>query len=300
MESIQELQEFSKEKLEEIKERLQQESQPKLQQDFEELAQKTREQMQMMGQQQLNVNIAALQYILQSLLNLSLEQEKLVTATEETENQSQAYVDMARQQQRIEQVFNSLADSLYELSTEIPQFANRINGQKAQTLERIQSSLTQMIERQQNRASLASRQSFGGLNELSYELANLMDQLQNSQSGSGSGSGGMSMQQMMEQMQQMGEQQQQMNQQIQDMINDIQGERLTQDQSQRLEQLSRQQNAIRKQLQEIQQNGRLKAGDELGTHRKLVGSIPRVDHHFDAAWRYIDGLRNITDTTYLS
>ena len=265
VESIQELQEFSKEKLEEIKERLQQESQPKLQQDFEELAQKTREQMQMMGQQQLNVNITALQYILQSLLNLSLEQEKLVTATEETENQSQAYVDMARQQQRIEQVFNSLADSLYELSTEIPQFANRINGQKAQTLERIQSSLTQMIERQQNRASLASRQSFGGLNELSYELANLMDQLQNSQSGSGSGSGGMSMQQMMEQMQQMGEQQQQMNQQIQDMINDIQGERLTQDQSQRLEQLSRQQNAIRKQLQEIQQNGGLKAGDELGS-----------------------------------
>ncbi len=263
--SIQELQEFSKEKLEEIKERLQQESQPNLQQDFEELAEKTREQMQMMGQQQLNVNIAALQYILQSLLNLSLEQEKLVTATEETENQSQAYVDMARQQQRIEQVFNSLADSLYELSTEIPQFANRINEQKAQTLERIQSSLTQMIERQQNRASLASRQSFGGLNELSYELANLMDQLQNSQSGSGSGSGGMSMQQMMEQMQQMGEQQQQMNQQIQDMINDMQGERLTQDQSQRLKQLSRQQNAIRKQLQEMQQNGGFEAGDELGS-----------------------------------
>ena len=257
-ESIQELQEFSKDKLEEIKERLQQESQPNLQQDFQELAQKTREQMQMMGQQQLNVNITALQYILQSLLNLSLEQEKLVTATKETENQNQAYVEMARQQQRIEQVFNSLADSLYELSTEIPQFANRINEQKAQTLERIQSSLTQMIERQQNRASLASRQSFGGLNELSYELANLMDQLQNSQSGSGSGSGGMTMQQM-------GEQQQQMNQQIQDMINDIQGERLTQDQSQRLEQLSRQQNAIRKQLQEIQQNGGLKAGDELGS-----------------------------------
>ena len=263
-ESIQELQEFSKDKLKEIKERLQRESQPNLEQNFVELAQKTREQIQMMGQKQLNVNIAALQYILQSLLNLSLEQEKLVTATEETENQSQAYVDMARRQQYIEQVFNSLADSLYELSTEIPQFANRINKQKAQTKERIQSSLTQMIERQQNLASLASRKSFGGLNELSYELANLMDQLQNSQSGSGSDSG-MTMQQMMEQMKQMGEQQQQMNQQIQDMINDMQGERLTQDQSHRLEQLSRQQNAIRKQLQEMQQNGGLEAGDELGS-----------------------------------
>ena len=122
-----------------------------------------------------------------------------------------------------------------------------------------------MIERQQNRASLASRQSFGGLNELSYELANLMDQLQNSQSGSGSNSGGMTMQQMMEQIQQMGEQQRKMNQQIQDMINDMQGERLTQDQSQRLEQISRQQKAIRKQLQEMQQNGGLETGDKLGS-----------------------------------
>jgi DNA polymerase III delta prime subunit len=262
--AIQELQEFTEETLEDIRERLEQESSPNLQQEFESLAQKTREQMQSMGQQQLNVNIAALEYILQTLLDLSLEQEKIVGTTEELENQSQAFVELARQQQQIEQVFSEIADSLYSLSTEIPQFANRINELKAQTEERIQSALGQMTERQKNQSSLASRQGFAGLNELSYELANLMDQLQNSQSGSGSGSG-MTMQQMMEQMQQMGEQQQQMNQQIQDMINDMQGDRLTQDQSQRLEQLSRQQNAIRKQLQELQESGGLDAGDELGS-----------------------------------
>ena len=262
--AIQELQEFTEETLEDIRERLEQESSPNLQQEFESLAQKTREQMQSMGQQQLKVNIAALEYILQTLLDLSLEQEKIVGTTEELENQSQAFVELARQQQQIEQVFSGIADSLYSLSTEIPQFANRINELKAQTEERIQSTLGQMTERQKNQSSLASRQGFAGLNELSYELANLMDQLQNSQSGSGSGSG-MTMQQMMEQMQQMGEQQQQMNQQIQDMINDMQGDRLTQDQSQRLEQLSRQQNAIRKQLQELQESGGLDAGDELGS-----------------------------------
>ena len=262
--AIQELQEFSKEALEEIKERLEQESNPNLEQEFRDLAQKTREQMESMGQQQLNVNIAALQYILQSLLSLSEEQEKVVNSTEALENQSQAFVELARQQQQIEQVFSGVADSLYALSTEIPQFANRINELKAQTLDRIQTALGQMTEREKNRSSLASRQGFSGLNELSYELANLMDQLQNSQSGSGSGSG-MTMQQMMEQMQQMGEQQQQMNQQIQDMINDMQGQRLTQDQMQRLDQLSRQQNAIRKQLQEMQENGGLEAGAELGS-----------------------------------
>jgi len=93
--------------------------------------------MKSMGQQQLNVNIAALQYILQSLLSLSEEQEKVVNSTEELENQSQAFVELARQQQQIEQVFSGVADSLYALSTEIPQFANRINELKAQTLDRI-------------------------------------------------------------------------------------------------------------------------------------------------------------------
>ena len=75
----------------------------------------------------------------------------------------------------------------------------------------------------------------------------------------------MSSQQMMEQLQQMGENQQQLNQQIQDMINDIQGERLRDDQMERLDQMSRQQNQIRKQLQELQQNGGIDGGDELGS-----------------------------------
>ncbi|MEL0011794.1 MAG: hypothetical protein VW868_09710, partial [Bacteroidota bacterium] len=101
--AIQELQEFTEETLEDIRERLEQESSPNLQQEFESLAQKTREQMQSMGQQQLNVNIAALEYILQTLLDLSLEQEKIVGTTEELENQSQAFVELARQQQQIEQ-----------------------------------------------------------------------------------------------------------------------------------------------------------------------------------------------------
>jgi translation initiation factor 2 beta subunit (eIF-2beta)/eIF-5 len=49
------------------------------------------------------------------------------------------------------------------------------------------------------------------------------------------------------------------------MINDIQGERLSQDQMDRLDQLSRQQNEIRKQLQEMQQNGGAAGGDEIGS-----------------------------------
>jgi len=243
----------------------QQQQQQNLKQDFQKLAEMTRQQMQQMSQEQMNVNIAGLQYILYSLLNLSIEQEDLVSYANATENQSQAYIEYARDQKNVEDIFMALSDSLFEISKEIPQFSNQINEKKLEVEQRLTSSLLQMAERNQSRASIATRQALGGINEISFMIANLLEQLQNSSQGSGGSGGGMSMEQMMEQMQQMGEKQQQLNQQMQEMINDMQGERLTQDQMGRLNQLSKQQNQIRQQLQELQQNGELEGGDELGS-----------------------------------
>ncbi|GAB5409645.1 MAG: hypothetical protein BalsKO_20100 [Balneolaceae bacterium] len=243
----------------------QQQQQQNLKQDFEKLAEMTRQQMEQMNQQQMNVNIAGLQYILYSLLHLSVEQEDLVSYANTTENRSQAYIEFARDQKNVEGIFTSLSDSLFELSKEIPQFSNQINEKKEEVKLRLTSSLEQMSERNQSRASVATRQSLGGINEIAFMIANLLEQLQNSSDGSGGSGGGMNMQQMMEQMQQMGENQQQLNQQMQDMINDMQGERLTQDQMERLNQLSKQQNKIRQQLEQLQQNGELEGGDELGS-----------------------------------
>lgn len=294
--SIDELQEKSREILEQIKKELekrqeesqsdsegsrgnqdqqQQEQQPSgdsksqeqksLSEQYNQLSEMTRSAMSQMNQQQLNVNIAGLQYILYALINISLEQEDLNTYASAAESRSQAYIGFARDQKNVENIFTSISDSLFQLSTEIPQFSNQINKEKLEVERLIAQSLEQLSERNQSRSSVASRQALGGINKISYLIANLLEQLQNqSNSGSGSG-GGMSMQQMIEQMQQMGENQQQINQQIQDMINDIQGERLSQDQMQRLDQLSRQQNDIRKQLQQLQQNGGGEGGDKLGS-----------------------------------
>lgn len=232
--------------------------------ELEELAEMTRNSMNQMNQQQMNVNIAGLQYILYSLINLSMEQEDLVSYASGAESRSQAYIGYARDQKNVENIFANLSDSLFQLSTEIPPFSNQINQEKLEVERLIDAALTQMAERNQSRASVTTRQALGGINKLSFLVANLLEQLQN-QSNSGGGSGGMSSQQMMEQLQQMGENQQQLNQQIQDMINDIQGERLRDDQMERLDQMSRQQNQIRKQLQELQQNGGMDGGDELGS-----------------------------------
>jgi len=233
-------------------------------QQYKQMSECTRSLMNQINRQQKQINIAGLQYVLYSILNLSLEQEDLTTLVATTENRSQAYVTYARDQQNIESIFSTLSDSLFQLSSQIPQFSNQINQKKLEVEQQLSRSLSQLTERNQSQSSVASRQTLGGINEIAFMLANLLEQLQNSDgNGQGGGSGG-SMQQMMEQLQQSGQQQQQLNQRIQELINDIQGDRLSQDQMERLNQLAEQQNMIRKQLQELQQSGEF-AGDRMGS-----------------------------------
>ncbi|HBX66382.1 MAG TPA: hypothetical protein DEG32_09550, partial [Balneolaceae bacterium] len=177
-----------------------QNQQQQRQQQYQQMAEKTRSMMQSMGQQQQQINIAGLQYILYSLLNLSLEQEDLTTLASATENRSQAYVSYARNQRNVEGIFKAVSDSLYQLSAQIPQFSNQINEKKLEVEKRLQRSLEQMSERNRSQSSVASRQALGGINDIAFMIASLLEQLQNSQNSSGGGAGSMSMQQMMEQL----------------------------------------------------------------------------------------------------
>lgn len=93
------------------------------------------------------------------------------------------------------------------------------------------------------------------------------------------------MDQMMEQMEELSGQQQEMNQQLQDLINDIQGERLTVEESDRLEQLAAQQNELRRQLQEIQQSGSFRSGD------RTLSDLERIAEEMEESIREMRGGR---------
>ncbi|MDZ7771662.1 MAG: hypothetical protein U5K31_02825 [Balneolaceae bacterium] len=201
----------------------------------------------------------AWQYILFSLIDLSLNQEEVARETDRLANRSQAFVEQARTQRSIRQHFIQLSDSLFSLSTQIPGFSNAINKKKLEVERQLENAVTYLAERNKSNASFALRESLGGINDLASSLAQLLDQISNSQSQSAS----MSMQQFMQQMQNMSQNQQQLNDQLQQMINDMAGDRLSQDQMERLNQLARQQRQIREQLQQLQQSGVLEPGDEV-------------------------------------
>ena len=252
-----------------------QQQQQQIQQQMKQLAERMRSAQQQMSQQQMQVNIAALEHILYALVNQSEAQENLTNETEQLADKSQAFVAKARIQKNISDQFSQIADSLYAVSAEIPQFSNKITEKKLVVERNLTQAIDQLAERNRRQSTTAERQSLGGINELATMIASLLDQL-NNQSGGGGG-GGMSAQQMMEQMQKMSGDQQKLNQQIQDMINDIQGERLSKDKLNKLNSLAKRQNQIRKQLEELKRNGGLESGD------KALSELERLSEEMENA-----------------
>jgi len=212
-----------------------------------------------MNSQQIQVNILALQHALYTLLELSDSQEYITKDSGETRSRSQGFVNLARNQKVVADQFSITADTLFEVSSELPGVPNQINRKKAEVERSLRSSQDEMVERNQRNASIASREAFAGINDLASMLSSLIDQLMDQQNGNGGG--GMSMQQMIEQLQNMSGDQQQLNQQLQEMINDMQGDRLSREEAERMDQLARQQNEIRRQLRDLQQRGGLDSGD---------------------------------------
>ncbi len=297
-EDINELQEQSGQQNNQQQDGQPQESSPQQQQRRQEVRDQLQQMQQsmeqtkaMMNQQRVQVNIQALLGIMQHLLLLSDAQETVVTRTSDVIQGSAAFIELARSQRNITSNFSQITDSLYRVSAEIPSFPNRVNSRKVEVLKNLENTIQWMAERDQNRSTAESRTALGGINEIASMLADLLEAIQN-QEGSGSGSGGMSAEQMLEQLQNISGNQQQLNQQIQDMINDIQGERLLQGQMERLDQMARQQNDIRRQLQQLQQGGGLGSGDQ------LMSELQRLSEEMEDA---INDLRGgVIDRTLIS
>ena len=239
-----------------------QQQQQQISQSLQDQSEKFRSSIQQMSGQQMQVNILALQRSLYTLLELSKMEEYLAQTVTDTRSRSQGYVDLARVQQNVNDQFTAVADTLFEVSSEIPGVPNQINRKKEDVERRLNSTMDEMVERSQRGSTVASREALGGINDLTSMVASLLDQLMNQQGGGGAGKG-MTMQQMVQQLQQMSGDQQQLNQQLQQMINDVQGDRLSREQSERLNQMARQQNEIRKQLEELQRGGALQQGDRM-------------------------------------
>ena len=246
-----------------------QQGQQEMARQLRRMARQMRQQSQSMQGQQQRVDAAALRRALEDVLTLSRTQERLATQAAATPDGNPALVGLARQQRDARDGLRSVADTLRRVARTSPQLTAAVQTRAQNGLREMEQALARLAARDAGPASANGRTAMSHLNELALLLSDALEQAQQQQSGGGGGGGTPS-----QQMQQMGEGQQRLNQQIQQMLNETAGERLTPggrspgdgqagesgggqgDDARRLRQIAEQQEALRRQLQNlIEQNG---------------------------------------------
>ena len=250
------------------------EGQQQMQQQLQQMQQSMQQMQQGMQGQQMQINMAGLRSALENTLRLSKDQEDLRGTVNDLSRDSPALRPLAQDQQDLVSGLETVGDSLQSLARNIPQMSRTVQEETGSALREMKEATESLSEREAGPASGHQKGSMMHLNELALLLSDLMDQMQN---GSGSGSG-MSMQQMMQQLQNMTGDQQKLNQQIQQFLNDVQGNRLSVDQKERLEQLSRQQQEIQKELQQLSQESE-------GTDNEVLGDLNRIAEQMEETIR---------------
>ena len=250
-----------------------QQGQQQMQQQLQQMSQRMQQMKQNMSGQQMQINLAGVHNALETTLRLSDRQESLRKTIRELSADSPTLRDYAQDQERLKSGLLSVSDSLQALAKEIPQMKRTVQRESGEALRAMNDATEALSERNAARASGTQKASMTHLNELALLLADLLKQMQNAQGGGG----GQSMQQMLQQMQQMSGQQQKLNRQVQQFLNDMQGNRLSVDQQERLKQLARQQAEIKKQLDDL--------GKESGMRDDMLGDLDRIAEQMEETIR---------------
>ena len=249
-----------------------QQGQQRMQQQLQQMEQQLKKMKKGMQGQQMQVNMAGLQSALDNILRLSQKQESLRQTVQELSSNSPTLRRYAQDQNDLSTGLNTVSDSLQNLARRIPQMSRKVQEETGNALREMERAISNLSERSAPQASSHQKGSMMHLNELALMLSDLLSQMQNA-SGSG---GGMSMQQMMQQMQQMSGQQQKINRQVQQFLNDMQGNRLSKNQQERLQQLAKQQQRIQQDLKELMEKGGANADRMLGDFNKIAKQMEKT------------------------
>ncbi len=257
-------------------------AQQKAQQNLQQMANMMRQGAGGMEMKQIEIDIKATRQLLQNLIRMSFEQEEVMNSLRTTPPTAPAYVEIGKRQQKLSNTSEMIADSLFALSKRVFQLSATVNKETGEIKQQMQNTIQGLENRNTGRALTSQQYIMTGANNLALMLNELLQNLMSMQSqamkqqssGSCSKPGGnkpkpgngkqlgdiMTKQQQlgqgMQQMMNRGQQgnkpgQQQSQQQGQGQQGGQSGEYGS---SEELARMAAQQAAIRKQLQQLNQN----------------------------------------------
>jgi len=188
-ESVSENQKDSQEQLEKEQNKKASDSQKKAADQMKNMAQKMGNMMMQMQAQGQSEDMEALRQIVENLLTLSFDEEKLINTLKVTNQNDPKYTDLARQQLKLKDDSKLIEDSLFALSKRVPQIETIVNREIRSVNSNMKKSIQNMADR--NTGEALSRQQFAltSLNNLALLLSETVQQMQQAMASQMPGSG---------------------------------------------------------------------------------------------------------------
>jgi hypothetical protein len=158
-------------------------------QKMKQMAQKMKSGVDKMQQDQAAEDIRMIRQLLENLVKLSFDQEKLLTDLKKTETESPKYIQIMQKQYDLRDDAKLIADSLQELGKRQFQLQTFISDEMYKLNREMKKALDNLEERNKSVASVAQQMVMTSANNLALMLSESLDNIQQQQNQKKPGSG---------------------------------------------------------------------------------------------------------------
>lgn len=191
---IQQQQQESSDQLEKKQNQKASQNQHDASQKMEQMAFQMRSGLQQNAQEQQEEDMDALRQLLENIVQLSFDQERVMKDLQATTTRDPRFVDIGRQQKKLRDDAHVIEDSLFALSKRVPQLEsivnremNAVNGHMDQATEHIGEA--RATEREKPMAADDQQHAMTSLNNLALLLDEALQQMQQQQQSGQPGNG---------------------------------------------------------------------------------------------------------------
>jgi len=153
-------------------------SQKNAAQRMRDAASQMAQQMQSGDMEQMEEDMAMLRQLLENLVTLSFDQERLIDEFRGTEVTTPRYVGLVQEQFKIQQDFKVVEDTLHALSKRVTQIESFVTEKVSDVKLNLKRSLSQLEERNKSVSADHQQRTMTYLNDLALMLSEVMNQMQ--------------------------------------------------------------------------------------------------------------------------
>jgi len=153
-------------------------SQKNASEKMKKMSQAMQKMMNMQQMQQMQQDLKVMRQIMENLLEMSFEQEKLIGDINKTMQNTPMYVELVRKQFKLKDDFKIIEDSLNVLAKRMFQIQSIVSEKVAETKKSLKKSIDYLEERQKREGMVQQQYVMTYVNELALLLSEAMNQTQ--------------------------------------------------------------------------------------------------------------------------